>query len=228
MATSPAPDIAWAGMAPRSEAAVPQHEAVVEIQPQETTFAAILFRLIPTPRCGRLFASVYRQIKARIPAEDLLRFEGDKASGGEYQVPMLLLAIRIGASGAAERLFPALQKAIEQGRGVRGLLGDCATIAPELASLTMVEQIIRPVVSDPDFPADTALFRFWLPRIERYVFDRTGGPRCTWMPPASAQRARSTPTPAAGAPGGSVGSDRGGNGAQRGGIGMAPAAAPGP
>lgn len=157
--------------------------AEAAIQPQEITFAATLFRLIPTPRAGRRFSGTYRQIKASVAPAQLPQFEGSDGCSGEYQVPMLLLAIRIGASAAAERLFPALRDAVVQGRDLRDRLYYCADIAPDLASLTMVEQIIQPIVADPSFPLSPALFRLWLPRIERYTFDMTGAPRCSWLPP---------------------------------------------
>lgn len=161
-------------------------ERVIEvvIQPQESTFAATLFGLIPTPRAGRRFAGVYRQIKTGLAQDALPRFEGSGEATGEYQVPMLLLAILIGAPAAARRLFPALQEAVAHGRDLRALLFDCAAIAPDMASLSMVQEIIRPIVADPRFPATPILFHLWLPRIDRYSFDMTGAPRCSWQPPA--------------------------------------------
>jgi hypothetical protein len=163
-------------------------EARAAIQPQESTFAALLFRLIPTPRTGRRFAGVYRQIKASIPEAALSRFEGSDGGHGEYQVTMLLLAIRVGASSAAERLFPALRERARRGEDLRGLLLDCTTIAPDLASMTLVGDIIRPIVADRAFPTSAALFLTWLPRIERYTFDTTGAPRCSWL--SAAERVR--------------------------------------
>jgi hypothetical protein len=151
------------------------------IQPQETAFAARLFGLIPTPRAARRFAGVYRQIKAELVPLTLTQFEGTGGVGGQYQVPMLLLAIQIGAPAAAEHLFPALRDPPADSAALGALLSTCSSIAPGLASMVMVEQIVRPIVADPDFPASPRLFSVWVPRIARYTFDMTGAPRCAWL-----------------------------------------------
>lgn len=160
-----------------------QTDAEPAIQPAEAEFAAALFRLLLTPRAATRFAGVYRQLKSGIRPQDMARFEGSDGSTGEYQVPMLLLAIQLGAPAAADRLFPALRERATHDMELRDLLAHCAAIAPRMASLAMVEQTIQPIVANLAFPAEPALFRLWLPRIARYTFDVGAAPRSPWRPP---------------------------------------------
>lgn len=172
-------------------ASIPAHGSTTQpvgpsptIQPQESTFAALLYHLIPTPRAARRFSAVYRELKALVPASEMASFEGTDGGPGQYQVPMLLLAVRIGAGAAAEPLFRSLREIAEQSEDVEPLLLRCATIQPQMASLAMVQGIIRPIVADPGFPKHAGLFRTWVPRIERYSFDTSGEPRRSWLPKA--------------------------------------------
>lgn len=161
------------------------------IQPQESTFAALLYHLIATPRAARRFAAAYRELKTFVPTSAMAQFEGTDGGLGQYQVPMLLLAIRITAGPTADPLFQTLREHSEYDGDIRSLLLGCASIAPSVAALAMVEEIIRPIVADPSFPADAALFRIWSPRVERYTFDMSGQPRCSWVPRTERDRAGS-------------------------------------
>jgi hypothetical protein len=127
------------------------------IQPQETTFQILLHRLLPSPQANRRFDEVYRHIKSGIPVGERPDFEN-----GPYQVPMLLLAILVGAPAAAERLFPALRCAAETHGDIGLVLRTFTPVDRTMTALARVEHAVRPVIADPDFPASPELLRRWL------------------------------------------------------------------
>ena len=86
------------------------HEEALTIKDQERKFAQKLFAIVPTPRAVKRFSNVYRILKAPVAADRLRLFEGTGDLPGEFQVPMLLLAILIGAPVEAVTIFPELRK----------------------------------------------------------------------------------------------------------------------
>jgi len=150
---------------PERPAFVVEEEALV-IRSWETDFAARLFALIPTPRAAKRFSNTYRILKARVGRDKLSAFEGTQQLPGEFQVPMLLLAILIGAPKEAAELFPRLLEIAAKGDDpARFLEGLSATGFADL------DEEIRPIVTDAGFPGGADIYLDWLPRVSRFSFE---------------------------------------------------------
>jgi hypothetical protein len=143
-----------------------EEESLV-IKPWEEKFAEDLFPLIPTPRAAKRFSNTYRILKARVRRESLLQFEGSETIPGDFRVPMLLLAILIGAPGESAKLFPSLQKLAEQGKGGTDALRKFSD-QPELKPL---EEKIKAIVADTGLDYSSKTFLEWLPRVSRFSFE---------------------------------------------------------
>jgi hypothetical protein len=146
------------------------HEESLTVKPWEAEFAERLFSLIPTPRAAKRFSNVYRILKAPLRRDRLRVFEGTPELPGEFQVPMLLLAILIGAPEEALEVFPLWQTALLQRRPADSfqLLKGGAVSSDRMRIL---QEKLRPIVSDPNFPQAPALFAEWIPRVSRFSFD---------------------------------------------------------
>jgi hypothetical protein len=142
-------------------------EAAMTIHPHETAFAKELHEFIGTPRLAKRLVNIYRILKASLRKHSLPLFEGNDEVPGTFQVPMLLLAILIHDSGAAEPVFWALLAAPPTESGLNN--------APELAVLAPSQRRdaiarITAITSRADFPHHPELFRFWIPRVARFSF----------------------------------------------------------
>lgn len=143
------------------------HEEALAVQPWEAAFAERLFPLIPTPRAAKRFSNVYRILKAPVQRHKLRAFEGTNEVPGEFQVPMLLLAMLVGAPAEVADAFPRLWREAAEGRGMADAL-HCLSSSEELRAL---QEKIRPIASDSAFPSSADLLRDWLPRVARFSFD---------------------------------------------------------
>ncbi|MEK6334566.1 MAG: P-loop NTPase fold protein [Acidobacteriota bacterium] len=147
-----------------------QEESLV-IKEWEAKFAVRLFPLIPSPRAAKRFSNVYRILKARVGREDLAQFEGTEEFPGDFQVPMLLLAMLIGAPAECAALFPKLQLQASAGDNMAEALqiSKAESIdSPESAALM---KRIEPVVTESVFPNEPDLFLDWIPRVSRFSFE---------------------------------------------------------
>lgn len=149
---------------PERPAFVIEEEALV-IRSWETDFAARLFALIPTPRAAKRFSNTYRILKARVGRDRLSRFEGTQQLPGEFQVPMLLLALLIGAPKNAAELFPRLLEHAAKGDDPTRFLEGLGGTESDL------EEEIRPIVTDAGFPCGADVYLEWLPRVSRFSFE---------------------------------------------------------
>jgi hypothetical protein len=147
-----------------------QKEALV-IQGWETDFAKRLFALMPTPRAAKRFTNIYRMLKAPVGRERLLEFEGTAKHPGEFQLPMLLLALSIGAPAEAAALFPALRVRAAHGEGLAAALDLLAADTALGTRAAAVEQKIGALLRDPQFPDSAEALREWVPRVARFSFD---------------------------------------------------------
>ena len=151
------------------------------IKPWETKFAEDLFELIPSPRAAKRFSNIYRILKAPIRHERLPQFEGTEEMPGDFQVPMLLLAILIYAPTLAAALFPKLQQHAASGGDVIVALQQFKKLGfdePELKKLGLNEPAfkalqdkIRPIITNDSFPKVKELFLEWIPRVSRFSFE---------------------------------------------------------
>ncbi len=148
------------------------YEEALTIQAWETKFAQKLFTLIPTPRAAKRFSNVYRILKAPIPADRLGKFEGSEEMPGEFQVPMLLLAVLVGAPAEAAAIFPKLQTTAKRDGEISEELYILSGLKMESGDkLRSLQEKIRSIVDHAQFPREPSLFAYWIPRIARFSFD---------------------------------------------------------
>jgi hypothetical protein len=161
---------------PQSPRSVSNSEFVIQeeslvIKTWEAKFAERLFALIPSPRAAKRFSNIYRVLKAPIRRDRLVQFEGTAEVLGDFQVPMFLLALLIGVPGESAALFPKLQKHAAKGDSTKKALRQLKTLELDLPAFETLTEKIRPIVSDPAFPDDPAVFLEWLPRVSRFSFE---------------------------------------------------------
>lgn len=151
----------------QQETKVPEmeiYEDSLVIQDWESKFAARLFDLIPTPRAAKRFSNTYRILKAPLPQDSLAEFEGTARALGAFQVPMVLLAISIGAPSEAAELFPKLlQAAISDQNPTEKLR--------RMAGFAALQEKLQRVLADPSFPTQPDVYLEWIPRVSRFSFE---------------------------------------------------------
>jgi hypothetical protein len=147
------------------------YEESLLIRAWETKFAEVLFSLIPTPRAAKRFSNIYRILKAPVGREILPSFEGTAELPGDFQVPMLLLAILIGASAEAAVLFPKLQQHAAEGRNMLAALQQFDVLGLSSSALAELEERIRPIIAERGFPNTPEVFLEWIPRVSRFSFE---------------------------------------------------------
>ena len=168
-------DLTEKGTVPSKTSATEQfkiNEESLVIKSWETKFAEELFRMIPTPRSVKRFANIYRILKASVPRERLVNFEGSAELPGDFQVPMLLLGVLTGAPAEAAKLFPALLKKTAQGKAIKESFKNIEIKKEEKTSAfdTLIENML-PIIDANWFPNDTELLTEWIPRVSRFSFD---------------------------------------------------------
>jgi hypothetical protein len=110
-------------------------------------------------------------LKASVLKKDLAAFEGRPELSGDFQVPMLLLALLIGASREAARFFPDVEAQVRRGNSIRSSLGNIRASVREKDSYGSVIEKIQHVVNQKDFPSDSNLILEWIPKVARFSFD---------------------------------------------------------
>jgi hypothetical protein len=140
------------------------YEDSLIIQDWESKFAARLFELIPTPRAAKRFSNTYRILKAPLRHDSLAEFEGTARELGAFQVPMLLLAISIGAPAEAADLFPKLLQYAIGGENPTEKLR-------RIAGFAALQDKIQPILANPLFPSDPRIYLEWIPRVSRFSFE---------------------------------------------------------
>lgn len=141
-------------------------EQALRITEWEIKFASKLHPFLKTPRAVKRFTNIYRLLKASVHPRELQAFEGDFQNPGEFQVPMLLLAISTGSPEIADSLFPELRKwnfdwfkvVFPESR------------PPVSAFQDALLKAWQDVIYEPQFPKDREIPGTWLPRICRYSF----------------------------------------------------------
>jgi hypothetical protein len=147
------------------------HEESLLIKPWETKFAEQLFALMPTPRAAKRFTNTYRILKAPIKPDKLFDFEGTEEYPGSFQVPMLLLAILIGAPAESAVLFPKLQKTVVDGNNPLVTLQKVSNLELTDEAFEKLQEKIKPIITDLTFPDSAKVFAYWIPRVSRFSFD---------------------------------------------------------
>lgn len=148
----------------------PVEERALVIHAWEEEFAKRLYRLIPSPRAAKRLINVYRVLKAGVGGAQLQAFEGSEAAPGQFQVPLLLLAMQICDAAATAAWFRALlEPGVAQNATAQALERTAKDAADPARARLMAR--IQPVVMDPDFPAEPALLAHWIPLVSRFTFD---------------------------------------------------------
>jgi len=145
-------------------------EASMTIQLWEEGFAAKLYFLIHTPRSAKRFTNIYRIIKAYVQQEDLPIFEGSAEAPGEFQVPMLLLALQTGGQDSQADIMKELYRQALQGKGLKTAFlhivdqrGKHAAISNMILGMKDIDLV--PKSADPVLQ--------WLPLVARFSFEAT-------------------------------------------------------
>ena len=139
-------------------------DRALRITPAEAAFADHLFGLIPTPRVAKRFVNIYRMLKASVPGVDVERYEGPP---GEFQVPMLLLAILLSAPEHAPELLRSLEHPAAEDRDMIDELKK-ALSAETFAGMP---DKIDAIEKKSKIPDTAAIFKDWLPRVGRFSID---------------------------------------------------------
>lgn len=147
------------------------YEESLQIKGWETTFAEKLYLLMPTPRAAKRFTNTYRILKAPLKPTQLIVFEGTEEYPGDFQVPMLLLALLIGASGEAALLFPKLQEHVLDGGSPIDPLLRVSQLGLNSEPFERLQEKVAPIITAQTFPTSAKVFAYWIPRVSRFSFD---------------------------------------------------------
>jgi ABC-type multidrug transport system fused ATPase/permease subunit len=139
------------------------------IKPWEAAFARRLYRLISSPRTAKRFTNLYRILKAFVPKEDLADFEGNESFPGDFQVPMILLALQAGSRHRVSGLLEEIYQLALKGRGLHDALLKLSAAEGDLgkgATKALAIEDWETITQSPD-----SLIR-WLPLIARFSFEQ--------------------------------------------------------
>ena len=155
----------------QQSALAPEPAAVEEraliIHGWEQSFAASLFPLIPSPRAAKRLVNVYRVLKAGIGGAQLQAFEGTETAPGQFQIPLLLLAIQICDASAAAAWFADLRAEQEQRNSPQQAFRRTAS---EPSRERLMERI-QHIVTEASFPKEAGLLTYWIPRVRSFTFE---------------------------------------------------------
>jgi hypothetical protein len=155
----------------QQSAAAPEPAAVEEralvIRSWEESFAASLYPLIPSPRAAKRLVNVYRVLKASVGGAQLQAFEGTEVEPGQFQIPLLLLAIQICDASMATAWFADLMAKQEQSNSPEEAF--MHTAATETRKRLM--ERIQYIFMEAGFPKDVTLLTYWIPRVSRFTFE---------------------------------------------------------
>jgi hypothetical protein len=145
-------------------------ERALVLQSWEVEFAQRLYDLIPSPRSAKRLINVYRVLKAGVESTALAEFEGAHDAPGQFQLPLLLLAVLICDADEANIWFAQLIAQADQADGVTltAILreGQNDAGSPRARLMSAVTRII----DGASFPQDPTLLRYWVPRVARFSF----------------------------------------------------------
>jgi hypothetical protein len=138
----------------------------------EIKFASDLHEFVTSPRAATRFSNAYRLLKASISKADLSAFEGQRELLGDFQVPMLLLALISGSSNESVLFFPELQKKLGIEKTIVSAIDSILGSQKESDdSYARFVAKIKRVVNGKNFPQNNELFAIWIPRVARFSFN---------------------------------------------------------
>lgn len=143
-------------------------KAALAITEWEAQFAGLLFNFFPTPRAAKRFTNIYRLIKVGIDADELDGFEGTATIPGEFEIPMLLLAILVGLPAEAADLLPYLQEQAGHNKCIKDALEGYKNGATPGMQRCMEQ--LQYLVQNKWYEKDPKPFAKWIPKISRFSF----------------------------------------------------------
>ncbi|EMO4161081.1 P-loop NTPase fold protein [Morganella morganii] len=142
-------------------------ERALIIHGWEESFAANLYPLIPSPRAAKRLVNVYRVLKASVSGTQLQVFEGTETEPGQFQIPLLLLAIQICDAPTATAWFADLMA----GQRQRNSTKEAFMHTANTASRERLMERIQHIFTEPGFPKDATLLMYWIPLVSRFTFE---------------------------------------------------------
>ncbi|HED6263872.1 TPA: hypothetical protein R5X30_002986 [Enterobacter bugandensis] len=160
-----------ANVTAQQSALAPEPAAIEEralvIHSWEESFAASLYPLIPSPRAAKRLVNVYRVLKASVGGAQLQAFEGTETEPGQFQIPLLLLAIQICDASTATAWFADLMA--EQGQCDSSEEAFIRTATADARKRLM--ERIQYIFMEAGFPKDATLLTNWIPLVSRFTFE---------------------------------------------------------
>ncbi len=148
------------------------NENSLNIKSWEGEYATQLSAFIQTPRSAKRFTNIYRLLKAPLGRDELLRFEGQKTSPGEFRAAMILLAILTGFPNESVSLFEAILEQNAQSFSPQEFFGNItkhSITGPEVQRLqSCFTPLLKAALPDSSDP-----FVRWVPRVARFSFYTT-------------------------------------------------------
>ncbi|MEN9866216.1 MAG: hypothetical protein RL748_1806 [Pseudomonadota bacterium] len=143
-------------------------EQVLMLKSWEGEFAQKLHCLIPTPRATKRLINSYRILKAGLSMLELEAFQGTQQQPGNFQLPLLLLALLIYDPIRSSHWFCHwLQQArLDPDLNLQTLLAELQPDAPG-----RIAEQLHSIVNAPGFPASASLLLQWIPLVARFSFD---------------------------------------------------------
>ncbi|MBT1710739.1 TIR domain-containing protein [Fulvivirgaceae bacterium PWU5] len=145
-------------------------EESMRIHAWEIGFSGQLYEFIASPRAATRFSNAYRLLKAGVPKANLQAFEGQAELPGEFQAPMLLLALMSGATEQALKFFPTIRRELRE-KALQTIIDELLAEKDIDNSYRVFLVKVKRVVSLSNFPDDSALVLYWIPRVARFSFD---------------------------------------------------------
>lgn len=145
-------------------------EAALTIQPWETEYSKRLCAFIPSPRAAKRFSNVYRIMKATVPTNELMRFEGSANFPGEFRVAMILLAQQISSPQRAARWFEFLAE-----QPPESTLEDAlqSPLIERFSDKKLVKDALEGVLTHDARDLSIERIQHWLSVVGRFSFDLT-------------------------------------------------------
>lgn len=141
-------------------------EESLKICSWEAEYAADLYAFIPSPRAAKRLTNIYRLLKTRVAQRDLREFEGTKVRPGQFQLPLLLLAIMIHDPEWAGHCLPKIYVQWDSFTDVASAL---AFTDAQVEPLELRDSVSALVAAE-HFPNDVSLLRDWIPHVARFSF----------------------------------------------------------
>ena len=106
-------------------------------------------------------------LKAGVGGAQLQAFEGTETAPGQFQIPLLLLAIQICDASAAAAWFADLMA--EQ--GLRNSPEQAFKRIAMGPSRERLMERIQHIVTEASFPKEAGLLTYWIPRVRSFTFE---------------------------------------------------------